>query len=972
MFRRASWPGWKKLTGLLLACACGLAANAQGTRVPAGRPVLRPHVIHVPAQSPTIQAAIDGAREGDVVIVAPGTYREDLDFRGKALEVIGVEGPARTILRPLNPGPVVRFRNGEGPDSRLMGFTIGGGSGDFEGVGGGVSCSGFNLGTVASPYLSDCIIRNNFTDPIFGNGGGAAGIDGNPILERCVLRQNQAYFESGGALRGSVTMLQCVVEDNWGCEGGGGLYLLPGSLVRDCVIRRNAAGPCGYHGGALQALGGGVFAPLGPVELLGCVLQNNWVDEYTEPGDPTACNGQNQGGGLVVGSGVTLRRCTIVGNYTEQCAETGGIHGNPTLIDSIVNGNEDLPGAYSALSSFRFSDVQGGAAGPGCFDADPLLIDATAGDVRLRDGSPCIDAGDPSSPLDPDGTRADLGAVHHPRANAPLSVAWHETARLAAADPAQSRRFGSAVAIAGDTALIGATEGRFGLSDGVYVFRRVGTGWSEEARLTPSAPETGNGFGAALALAGNVAIIGAPFHTTLSEANGAVYVFERSSAGAPFLETAMLVPTVQQSGESFGMAVALDSGFLVVGAPNSEWGRALVFERGLRGSWRQVAEFNGPDDYIPSYYGSLFGSAVAISGTTIVVGAPFLEVGAEVPGRAYVYERAGATPFSWVQSAALAPAGTSGLGSIGMSVSIFGDALFVGSNFGAFAYERNGPGLSWNRSTRIGPIEPVAVLVRGNRAWLRYPSGEKRELIQPSPGAPWSEVARFSSPAGPLAADQGTLLAGAPGEAHPTGACHLFTRGPQVNAIALDQAADAEPVAITGRDLDQVTRVLIDGVEQPVLAQSTTELRFLPAPREPGFADLTLETAAGSLVFPDGLRSAPTLSAGANGIGGTLEVELENGDAGALVLFYSFDLRAAPRPIVDPPTWYGLWLRLLPGRSGRLATDAFGASGRTGLSFDVPNDPALAGHSIHLQGLCRRGLFGPGRYSFTNLSSVAF
>jgi hypothetical protein len=64
--------------------------------------------------------------------------------------------------------------------------------------------------------------------------------------------------------------------------------------------------------------------------------------------------------------------------------------------------------------SARFSLVEGGWGEPwfgiGCTDEDPRFVDASMEDLRLRGTSPCIDAGDPASPLDPDGSRADLGA----------------------------------------------------------------------------------------------------------------------------------------------------------------------------------------------------------------------------------------------------------------------------------------------------------------------------------------------------------------------------------------------------------------------------------------------------------------------------------------------------------------------------------------------------------------------------------
>ncbi|HEX9973444.1 MAG TPA: T9SS type A sorting domain-containing protein, partial [bacterium] len=66
----------------------------------------------------------------------------------------------------------------------------------------------------------------------------------------------------------------------------------------------------------------------------------------------------------------------------------------------------------------QYSVVQGGHIGVGNIDTDPMFVNPDNSDFRLQPGSPCIDAGDPTSPLDPDGTRADMGALpfYHPSA----------------------------------------------------------------------------------------------------------------------------------------------------------------------------------------------------------------------------------------------------------------------------------------------------------------------------------------------------------------------------------------------------------------------------------------------------------------------------------------------------------------------------------------------------------------------------
>src|SRR5690242_15536142 len=81
-------------------------------------------VIHVPADYSTIQAAINAAGNGDVIQVSPGTYTENLNFLGKAIQVTGLQGPTATIIDGNQAGSVVSFVSGEGPQSVLSGFTL--------------------------------------------------------------------------------------------------------------------------------------------------------------------------------------------------------------------------------------------------------------------------------------------------------------------------------------------------------------------------------------------------------------------------------------------------------------------------------------------------------------------------------------------------------------------------------------------------------------------------------------------------------------------------------------------------------------------------------------------------------------------------------------------------------------------------------------------------------------------------------
>jgi len=164
--------------------------------------------------------------------------------------------------------------------------------------------------------------------------------------------------------------------------------------------------------------------------------------------------------------------------------------------------------------------------------------------------------------------------------------------------------------------------------------------------------------------------------------------------------------------------------------------------------------------------------------------------------------------------------------------------------------------------------------------------------------------------------------------------------------------------------------VRVGGVAQPIVQQGASALTLRPARRDPGFADLELVAPGSTLVLAERFESLPSLRASENGLGGTLRVRLANGASGAYRLLFSLDLRATPLVVRSPPTWFHFLLASTPGRSGVLAVDAFANTGTAEPTFALPNDPGLAGVTIHLQALCRRGLFGHTKDSFTNLASV--
>jgi hypothetical protein len=133
----------------------------------------------------SIQWAIDNAFSGDQVVVAPGTYWENINFDGKAIWLYSSDGPEVTIIDAQEMGRVVVCQNGEGPDTVVDGFSIQGGSGPY---GGGM----YNEGS--DPTVLDCIFRANAADW----GGGMYNLYCDPTVINCTFRNNWANFGGGG------------------------------------------------------------------------------------------------------------------------------------------------------------------------------------------------------------------------------------------------------------------------------------------------------------------------------------------------------------------------------------------------------------------------------------------------------------------------------------------------------------------------------------------------------------------------------------------------------------------------------------------------------------------------------------------------------------------------------------------------------------------------------------------------------
>jgi FG-GAP repeat/Abnormal spindle-like microcephaly-assoc'd, ASPM-SPD-2-Hydin len=263
---------------------------------------------------------------------------------------------------------------------------------------------------------------------------------------------------------------------------------------------------------------------------------------------------------------------------------------------------------------------------------------------------------------------------------------WSQQAELTASDGVAGDEFGWTVAVSGSTITAGAPchpgsyagNGAYECGPGaVYTFVQNDTNWTQQAELTSSDGLAGDRFGGSVVINGSTAVVGAPSHSVGSNQTGAAYVFVES--GATWSQQAELTASDGVSGDGFGDSVAVIAGTIVVGAPAHPQssplpgpGAAYVFGDSS-GTWVQQAELSPSDGAAFD----LFGISVAISGSTVMVGAPNhpYSYTSSAPGAAYVFVESG----GWSQQQELTP--SDGGGYFGDSISLSGNTAVAGAPF---------------------------------------------------------------------------------------------------------------------------------------------------------------------------------------------------------------------------------------------------------------------------------------------------
>ena len=343
--------------------------------------------LRVPEDHSTIQGAINASVSGGRVIVHPGVYKENINFKGKNIVVcskfFNTQDRAfiiTTIIDGMSSGSVVNFANEETESAQLIGFTIKNGSGNGY-RGGGIFI--YN----SSPSIHDVIIQENEAEEF---GGGLYLYNSNAQVKNAIIKNNSSLgtehgYGGGIYISNSNPILEGLeIIDNKANEFGGGLYIYNSNPeLTKCIVAGNETTSTEY------GLGGGIYTQYS---------KSTWRNL-------TICdNTANQGGGVYCNSfsNPKLSNSILWNNLPQEvCFHKFGDIKMTLGYSNIKNAEDGFETNNNGSIFFKM----------GIINSDPMFKDANNRNYELLDASPCIDAGNPSELFnDVDGSRSNIGA----------------------------------------------------------------------------------------------------------------------------------------------------------------------------------------------------------------------------------------------------------------------------------------------------------------------------------------------------------------------------------------------------------------------------------------------------------------------------------------------------------------------------------------------------------------------------------
>ena len=322
-----------------------------------------PKTIHVPADYPTIQAAINAASvlTSDTMLVSPGVYNESVNFNGKAALLISANGPNETLINPPAGSAAITFSSGETTNSVVCGFTI---------TNGGISVS-FSSPTIISNTMVNCgtAVNSYFGSPnVIDNfiiGGGGSGVylggAGNALIQGNIIENNGGGIGMNSS--GSPTIINNLIEGNSG-DAIGMINECDANIIQNIIMKNEADGISAAP----------IYGTPGPFILNNTISGNGGTGIYISNEDSGS---------------------EIINNIVE---------GNPAIDIELYDINiTNLPVIYDndfySINGNIYSGVMTNLSGiGGNISTNPFFACLPSGDFHLLAGSPCIDAGTNGAP----------------------------------------------------------------------------------------------------------------------------------------------------------------------------------------------------------------------------------------------------------------------------------------------------------------------------------------------------------------------------------------------------------------------------------------------------------------------------------------------------------------------------------------------------------------------------------------------